>query len=80
MKLLGKEIKINIDIEFGLFEDIQNKPEDAIVMKRFVSALTGLTQKDVRKLKFSEIQKVMEEFRELQKIDARESKKKLSLS
>lgn len=80
MKLLGKEIKIKIDIEFGLFEDIQNKPEDAIVMKKFISALTGLPQKDVRKLKMSEVQAVMEEFQRLQKIDSRESKKKLSLS
>lgn len=80
MKLLGKEIKIKIDIEFGLFEDIQNKPEDAIVMKKFISALTGLPQKDVRRLKMSEVQAVMEEFQRLQKIDSRESKKKLSLS
>lgn len=79
MKLLGKEIKINIDIPFGLFEDIQNKPEDPLVIKKFISALTGLAQKDVRKLRISEITKVMEEFRRLQKEETRESKKKLSL-
>lgn len=80
MKLLGKEIKVNIDIPFGLFEDIQNDPENATVMKKFVSALTGLAQKDVRRLKMSEMQAVMARFRELQEIDTRESKKKLSLS
>lgn len=80
MKLLGKEIKVNIDIEFGIFEDIQNKPEDPLVMKKFISAITGLPQKDVRRLKMSKIQDVMAEFRRLQKIETRESKKKLSLS
>ena len=80
MKLLGKEIKIDIDIPFGIFEDIQNDPENAAVTKRFVSMLTGLTQKDVRRLKMSEIAEVMKEFRRLKEIETRESKKKLSLS
>jgi hypothetical protein len=80
MKLLGKEIKIDIDVPFGIFEDIQNDPENAVITKRFVSALTGLTQKDVRRLKMSEIKNVMAEFRRLQEIETRESKKKLSLS
>ena len=80
MKLLGKEIKIDIDVPFGIFEDIQNDPENSLIMKRFVSVLTGLTQKDVRRLKMSEIKNVMAEFRRLQEIESRESKKKLSLS
>lgn len=81
MRLLDKEVKINSDIEFGILEDLQTKGDtDPATMKRFVSAVTGITQKEVRKLKQSEIFKVVEAFQIASKKQQSEYKKKLTLS
>jgi len=81
MKLLGKEVKIDPDIEFGILEDMQTKGEqEPAVMKKFVSAVTGLTQKEVRKLKQSEIFQVVAAFQKASKKQQSEFKKKLTLS
>ena len=80
MKLLGKEIKIDSDIEFGILEDLQTKQDDPVVMKRFVSAVTGLTQKEVRKLKQSQMFEVMMAYKKKATIQQSEFKKKLTLS
>ncbi|GAG89590.1 unnamed protein product [marine sediment metagenome] len=80
MKLLGKEIKINSDVEFGLLEDLQTKGDkEPAVMKRFISAVTGLTQKEVRKLKQSELFEVMQAYQKEAKRVQTEYKKKLIL-
>ena len=81
MKLLGKEVKIDPDIEFGILEDMQTKGEqEPAVMKKFVSAVTGLTQKEVRKLKQSEIFEVMMAYKKEATKKQSEYKKKLTLS
>lgn len=80
MKINGKEYKINIDITFGILEDSQKNPEDPATMKRMLKEILSPSPSDVeiRKMKLSQIQKVMDEFTRIQEEASIDFKKKLS--
>lgn len=79
MKILGKEIEIDWDVEFGLLEDALEKPDDLKSIKKFLKRITGLTEAEIRKLKQSEQELILLEFFKIQKKHQKDFKKKLSL-
>jgi len=78
MKLLGKEVKIEADIEFGIIEDLENNPENINNVRKFIMATTGLSHKEIRQLKQSDFLKIMAGFSKAQKLMQTDFKKKLS--
>jgi len=81
MKILGKEVRINPDIEFGIIEDLQIKGDkDPLVMKAFLHAVTGLSYKEIRRIKQSLIFEIIAEYHKASKKQQTDFKKKLTLS
>jgi len=80
MKINGKEYKIIIDLTFGTLEDSQKDPENPNTIKKMLKEILVPSPSDaaIRKMKMSDIEKIMEEFKKLQKDKSTYYKKKLS--
>jgi len=80
MQINGKNYKINADIEFGLFEDLQNNPEDMEVLKKVLKEILipAPSDEELRKFKMSQIMKAMAAFGQAQEDLTVDFKKKRS--